>query len=84
MELDAETRSFIAHHVGEEHDIPQALRSRLTGESLSELRADAASLASQLGIAPQEPVRGRDEAGRFASTASGGMSAIIRRAAGLG
>jgi hypothetical protein len=80
--VDAETRSFLAHHVGAEHDIPEAIRPRLVGESVSELRADAAALAKQLGIAPQEPARERDEAGRFASTASGTMNRIIREAAG--
>jgi hypothetical protein len=85
--MDAETRSFLAFHVGAEADIPEPLRARLAGESLQELRADAATMAKQLGMAPQEPARERDASGRFASTASGGasggMSAIIRQAAGL-
>jgi hypothetical protein len=81
MALDAETRTFLAHHVGAEHDIPEALRPRLGGESVAELRADAAALATELGIAPQEPARARDEGGRFARTSSG-MNSIIRQAAG--
>jgi len=78
---DAETLSFLAHHVGEEHGIPEQLRSRLSGETVSELRADAAALAKQLGIAPQEPDRERDHGGRFASSAST-MNRAIRQAAG--
>jgi hypothetical protein len=80
--VDAETAAFVAHHVGAEHDIPEALRSRLSGESLGELRADAKALAEQLGIAPRAPARQRDEAGRFASASSGGMSRLIRQQAG--
>jgi hypothetical protein len=83
MELDPETRAFLQDRVGEEHQVPEPLRSRLSGETVSDLRADAQALAKQLGIAPPAPERGRDQAGRFA-TASGGMSAVIRRAAGLG
>jgi hypothetical protein len=78
---DAETLSFLAHHVGEEHGIPEALRPRLAGETVSELRADARALAKALGIAPQEAGRERDQAGRFA-TSSGAMNRIIRQAAG--
>ena len=79
---DAETLSFLAHHVGEEHGIPEQLRSRLSGETVSELRHDASELAKQLGIAPVQE-RQRDEAGRFARTSSG-FNRLIREAAGYG
>jgi hypothetical protein len=79
MTLDPETHAFVAHHVGEEAGIPEALRPRLVGESVSELKADAAALAKSLAPA-QERERGPD--GRFAPGASGGMSAIIRAMAG--
>jgi hypothetical protein len=81
---DAETLSFLAHHVGEEHGIPEALRPRLAGETVAELRADAQALAKDLGLAAPEPARARDEGGRFARTSSGDMNAIIRAAAGYG
>jgi hypothetical protein len=80
--VDPESRAYIADHVGQENDIPEALRSRLNGESLAELRADAQAMREQLGIA-QEPARQRDQAGRFAKTSSG-FSTLIRQAAGYG
>jgi hypothetical protein len=80
--VDPETHAFVAHHVGAEHEIPEPLRSRLSGQSVAALRSDAATLAKQLGIAPQEPARERDSGGRFASRAGGGMDALIREAAG--
>jgi hypothetical protein len=79
--VDDETRNFIAHHVGAEANIPEAMRPRIGGEDLGSMRRDAAELARQLGIAPPPQESARDSTGRF----TGGASAInlaIRRKAG--
>ena len=76
--MDDETRSYLANTIGEEFGVPQQLRSRLTGESLSELRADAQALAKQLGIAPE---RERDGGGKFTGGAAD-MNRLIREKAG--
>jgi hypothetical protein len=57
---------------GSEHGIPERLRGRLRGASISELRSDAKVLAKELGLAPEQP---RDEHGRFDS-----MDALMRGA----
>ena len=83
---DAETMTLLREIAASEAGLPPTLGSRISGSTIGELRADAAALASQLGVAPEEPARerdeaGRDEAGRFARTSSS-FNRMIRDAAG--
>ena len=62
--MDDETREVLQDAAGEAAAIPQRLRHRLRGDSITALRNDAKRLARELGIAEPQP---RDERGKFAS-----------------
>ena len=66
--------------VADEFGLLAEWATRLHGETLSELRADASRLAKTLGVAETEPARDRDEGGRFSGDA--GMNEAIRAARG--
>jgi hypothetical protein len=61
---DSETQRVLRDVAGAEHAIPERLRARLRGATISELRTDAKALARELGLAPEQP---RDTRGRYAS-----------------
>jgi hypothetical protein len=62
---DDETQRVLRDVAGGEHNIPERLRGRLRGDTISDLRKDAQTLAKELGIVEQQP---RDDHGRFAPT----------------
>jgi hypothetical protein len=79
--LDPAILKVAQESVAQRFGIAPTLAPRLRGDTLKALEDDAARLREDLGLGPlQERERGAD--GRFASSASGGMSAIIRRQAG--
>jgi hypothetical protein len=82
MALDAESRAALQQIAGEEAGIPERLHDRIAGEDVGSMRRDAGELATQLGIAPQQPERTRDEGGRFAEQPARGFTELIREAAG--
>jgi hypothetical protein len=74
--------------VGREHGLSEAQARRLVGGSLRELHADAAQMASELGVDDPHPTdqgQARDQGGRFASSGEGrDMNRLIREASGRG
>jgi hypothetical protein len=80
MSLDNESLAALRGIAGAEAGLPVSFHHRIKGEGLVELRADARSLARDLGFT-SPTVNGRDERGRF-SSASEAMNAEIRRRAG--
>lgn len=85
MADDAELREYVRLQVGLEHGLTEAQARRLKGATLAELRADAQEMRLELGLEPiGEGAARRDDRGRFASAAAGGvdMNRIIRAASG--
>ena len=75
--VDAETLQPCSPSSVASAGLPAGLHSRLTGDTVAELRTDAAKLAKQLGLRGAE----RDATGKFASR---DVNAAIRAAAGRG
>lgn len=75
--MDDESFAALQTLAAETAGIPPELRSRLRGQTLGELRDDAARMAEELGIGKGRPRR--DAAGKYSSA---DMSQLIREAAG--
>jgi (p)ppGpp synthase/HD superfamily hydrolase len=82
-EISRRDLDALKRQVAEEHNLPLSVAKRLQGSDLRELRADAKSLAEELGAKPGDIGIGRG------GTASGNrrgsdMNSLIREAAGRG
>ena len=75
--VDDESLEALRRIAGDAAGVPSDLHSRLRGESLSELKADATSLARELGIG-ETPAQRRDGNGKYATD----MNQLLRQAAG--
>ena len=79
--MDDATRDYLREQVCVELGLPEAWGDRVRGNSIGDMRDDAARLARTLGLAVGEPesahTRQRDEGGRFASN---DMNRLIRGA----
>ena len=87
MPDDDATLDFLRTSVAREAGLPESAARRLKGQTVGELRADAAVMRSEHGLPPldddKHDGRQRDESGRFAGTpAVGDMNTIIRAASG--
>jgi len=83
VDMDSDTHAFLRTSVAAEFALPAGWGDRLSGDSITALRADAAKLATVLGIREPEPVE-RDEAGRFASSSGHDrLNRELRAAAGV-
>jgi hypothetical protein len=80
-EATAQLLAYARLAVGREHGLDDNAARRLTGASVDELHADAASYARQLGIVDPS-VQSRDGAGRFTGSENKDYNEIIRAASG--
>ena len=79
--MDDATRQVLQRVVGDEAGLPASVHTRLRGDDVAALLADARAMRSELGLPPLDKPQERDEGGKF----SGGraqINAMIRAKAG--
>lgn len=83
--MDDELFGIAKTAIGAEHELSPAQSARLRGSTAAELRADAAAMRHELGLAPLPDPRDRerDEQGRYRPrTSADDFNRLIRSVAG--